>query len=614
MRPLCLLLVAAACGTRVVPAPPPDRTTVAAEAQPLLDAWATAIGGRDRLAAIQIVHQLGRLESQGLSGRYQSWVTASGERREQAELDGVERWITVVAQSGEAWHADRNGKVRPLDGVELADERSRAYLGAFAALLTDRLEGRVSRESPVSVRIEPAGGEPISVTFDQETHLPVTLSYRSGSSIVVIGLADWREVEGVRFPFRQVTQQGADDNRFAILLERVDVHGAPPAGTFARPADPPPDYRFVGGSVTVPFRYLSSLIIADVSVNGSPPLAFIVDTGAGITVVNRSRVERLGLTPIGDLEASAGGGDVAMSYVKDVSFGIGGLTLERQTIATILLDPIEGAVGMPIDGILGYDFFSRFVVRLDFVAHTMTVFDPAGPPPPPAGVAVPIIFSTASPHVKARLEVPGSGPLEGLFLVDTGCTCELSFNAPYTDAHRLIAAQPRVVTPPKGASRGAGGETKDVIGRIDKLVLGGTELPSLVASFSTEATGSDANPDYAGLIGSRLLRRFVVTFDYNGKRMWLEKSPRFDDPSRLVRAGIVWRSEGARLFVHRLYPDYPGAKAGLAEGDELVSFDGSKTVDREVVEELLTVPGTRRLVVRRAGKERTFSITPLALL
>ena len=169
MRPLASLLpllLSFACAPRPTPAPVIVRTTVAAEAQPLLDGWARALGGRDRLAAIQVVHQIGRLESQGLSGSYRSWATAAGERREEVELDGVERWVTVVAPSGEVWHADRNGKVRALDGAEQAEERSRAYLAAFAALLTDRMGGKITRESPVSIRIEPAGGEPVSVTFD----------------------------------------------------------------------------------------------------------------------------------------------------------------------------------------------------------------------------------------------------------------------------------------------------------------------------------------------------------------------------------------------------------------------------------------------------------------
>jgi hypothetical protein len=180
---------------------------------------------------------------------------------------------------------------------------------------------------------------------------------------------------------------------------------------------------------------------------------------------------------------------------------------------------------------------------------------------------------------------------------------------------------PKVLKPPRGSSRGAGGDTEAVVGRIGALRIGSLTMSSPIVSLSRERAGADADPDSAGIVGSTVWRRFVLTIDYGGKRMWLAKNETFDQPSTHIGTGILWGRSGASgkgdLVVRGLMEGAPGAEAGLVVGDILLSLDGRAAGDLTLssIEDVLHDAGKpRRLVVRRGDHELTLTVTPRDLL
>jgi hypothetical protein len=607
-----LYLAVAACAT--TPATPTARRTVVAEdAAAMLDAWATAVGGRERVARLDAVVISGALEVGGLTGPFTTWQTARGERRHEETLGSIGSTVDVF-DGARGWRVDLNHDVRALDGADLEDQIALAYLGANAPLVLARRPGRVSRDGD-RLRLEPEGGPVLTIAFDPATHLPATIARRAAEKTQITTLSDWREVGGVRFPFTVRSDDGDPRDARTFRVDTVAIDRTAPAGAFARPADSPPDYQFAaGGTATMPIDLGTTLVFVQARVNGSPPLAFVLDTGAEVSVINRSRLARLGLEAVGDLATGAGGGNVAMAYVKGVSFALPGVTLNHQTVTAMPLDALEVALGHPIDGILGYDFLSRFIVELDYPKTTLRLYDHATGHRA-AGQPTPITVDNAVASVAATVDVAGH-PVTGKFVVDTGCNCEVAVNAPFTRAHRLIEASPKLLSPPRGA-RGAGGETDQVIGRIAGLAIADVRLTSLVASFGRDTVGARADPWSAGQIGSGLLRRFVVTLDYRGKTMWLDKAPGFDRPTRIVGAGIGWAPDPAGFTVQMIAEGTPGAEAGLAAGDVLVSVDGTPAAQQTLatLNQLFHEDGARHtVVVSRGSRQLTVTVTPRDLL
>jgi hypothetical protein len=92
MKRVALLLALVACSGPAPAQRSPTTTfvsqgaplvTIDANAPELLDAWATAMGGRDALQELGALHAKGSYERGGLRGTIEVWVTPRGERREE---------------------------------------------------------------------------------------------------------------------------------------------------------------------------------------------------------------------------------------------------------------------------------------------------------------------------------------------------------------------------------------------------------------------------------------------------------------------------------------------------------------------------------------------------
>jgi len=70
-------------------------------------------------------------------------------------------------------------------------------------------------------------------------------------------------------------------------------------GSMGRPTGGPKDYRFDEGSAAlgIPFNFENDHVMVQGQVNGRKPIWFMLDTGAEATIINKPRMDELGLTP-----------------------------------------------------------------------------------------------------------------------------------------------------------------------------------------------------------------------------------------------------------------------------------------------------------------------------
>jgi membrane-associated protease RseP (regulator of RpoE activity) len=156
--------------------------------------------------------------------------------------------------------------------------------------------------------------------------------------------------------------------------------------------------------VTVPFDLLKTgHMTVMVKVNGKGPYRLIFDTGAPITLLNNKIAREAGLFKGTRRPAFSLFG--AMGDVKVKSLEVGGQKAEE--VAAVVMDhptveAISQALG-PIDGIVGFPFFARFKMTLDYQSRTMT-FVPSGFKPPDVLKAMEAVLMSAV--VQAGNEVP----------------------------------------------------------------------------------------------------------------------------------------------------------------------------------------------------------------
>src|SRR5665213_3503261 len=283
------------------------------------------------------------------------------------------------------------------------------------------------------ISIVPEGGREFDLWVNSDTHLIERLTEREASQTRTEYYMDFREVAGVRIPFRVRATRG--DTRFdeIITIDSIDFDPPQKPVDFARPAPPAPDYTFPAGSheVEVPFTLANGHIYIDVKLDGKGPYLMLLDAG-GANVLLPQTAQALGHKSEGAPATGDAGADADVTHVS--SLELGGLSLANQAFVTLPLAAqvrrIEGVDH--VAGLIGYELFRRFPTRIDY-EHGRIVFYPPGQWTYGGnGVRVPLQFSGHVPEVEGSLD-----GIAGLFEVDAGSRASLTLTEPFAETNQL---------------------------------------------------------------------------------------------------------------------------------------------------------------------------------
>lgn len=361
------------------------------------------------------------------------------------------------------------------------------------------------------------------------------------------------------------------------------------AARTARAAHPAPPEQSLA---TIPFELYGNQIFVRVRVNHSDPFWFVVDSGAGGWIVDRAHAVRLGLhleqeTAQG---TGAGSGTYDVSYVKDVSFSIAEFAIPVALIGVIDLSNNRSQIGREIEGLVGYDFFEKYVVEIDYGAKIIRLFDPKAYRYAGAGETIPITVDreARNPFLMAEITVPGAAPQLRKLLIDTGSNDSLDdgFVAKSTGPQREIVS-----------GVGLGKEFKSTVARVSKLRLG-------AVSFENVYAGAGGVP----LIGGEILRRFTVIFDYAHEHLILEPNQHLGDAFLWDASGLLslrLAPQSGKILINSVLQGSPASEAGLREGDLIQSIDGlpSEHFTLHQVQNIFLRVGAKHHLTVQRGKQ-----------
>jgi len=363
---------------------------------------------------------------------------------------------------------------------------------------------------------------------------------------------------------------------------------------------------------TIPADVWGNHIFLKACVDGHE-LDFILDTGAGNTSLDLNTAKRLGVK-LGATFSVGGAGPsrVSAARVDDASVSVEGSSITQPVVSAIDLSRLPRLEGHRIDGILGYDFISRYVVAIDYARHELRIYDqPAfhydGP-----GVSVPLMLINRFPHIDADVKLADGETVRGRMVIDVGSNGSLSLTKAFVDKNRLRQRVGPTVR--RTGAGGVGGSTTSDIGRVASLSIGGIELSRpLVNLFGDSAGSMSVSSSWEGNIGGAILRRFTVFLDYQDKRMIFEPNATIHDAFEADMSGLLLRLDDSlsTIVVETVAAGSPAAEAGIVPGDEIVSADGVAGSQKLLGElrERLRKPGERVLfVVRRGGDEKRIEV------
>jgi hypothetical protein len=260
----------------------------------------------------------------------------------------------------------------------------------------------------------------------------------------------------------------------------------------------------------------------------------------------------------------------------------------------------------PCAGVLGYDFISRFVMTVNFDEHRLILDDPATFHYEGKGQPVPLEMAGNIPVIEAALD----DTLRGRFRLDVGSSSATDLHGPFVERHRLMERTDRRLTVLGG---GFGGTFSSDLTRMHTMAIGPFSWDRPLVSLSHATAGGFASEDYAGNIGNLVLERFVVTFDYERRRVYLEPGRSFDRPDHFSLAGVQLARENGLVVALQVLPGSAAADAGIASGDEVRKLDG-KPIEQWSIDAITRLfedgrPGEKHTIeVVRSGKKKKLTL------
>jgi hypothetical protein len=346
-------------------------------------------------------------------------------------------------------------------------------------------------------------------------------------------------------------------------------------------------------------RVIENQVYVPVTVNGQERL-WLLDCGAGASVIDRGFAQNLGLVESGEAEGLGAAGSVKLGLVTVPKFRVGNIELDSQQMMTMgVTELVRRHTGAAPAGILGYSFFAQFVTRVDFAREEVTLFRPEGFSYKGPGRAIPMAIEDNIPVVKMLVD----GKYRGRWRLDLGAAAAV-FHRHAVKEFGLAARS--------GVERlaiGAGGMERHRLVRFAKAELAGFEVKRPVISVPLEGGGGAlAATSVVGTLGNTILRNFTVYLDYRQNRAILERGGNFGKLLVLDRSGLgVAEQEDGSFEVIHAAPGTPADSAGFKAGDIIESVNGESSAGLGGIgrlrELLRAAPGTRYAVGVRRGDD-----------
>jgi predicted aspartyl protease len=256
---------------------------------------------------------------------------------------------------------------------------------------------------------------------------------------------------------------------------------------------------------------------------------------------------------------------------------------------------ISEAAGAEMFGLIGGDCLESRIVRIDSDGAKFSILPATAPPTPEWGGE-----SECRERSRLFLVPVRIGDETVWCIIDTGSNGSLSL--------------------PKSVFEKAFG--KGIHQYVDAIASGMESNRSAIApqvelfgqTISNVTVDMDSMSDAYGLVGLGLLRRFVVTLDYPGKKLYARPGKSFTLGDRPESYGIDLVRRRGRVLVQFIDPGGAADHAGVHVGDEIVSVNDERVEKLKFLDEVWDgVSGPERvarLSVLRADKRLEFAFSP----
>ncbi|SMD42496.1 Periplasmic protease [Aquiflexum balticum DSM 16537] len=335
-----------------------------------------------------------------------------------------------------------------------------------------------------------------------------------------------------------------------------------------------------GRKKELPFINSNNLIIIPVSINNGPPVNFLLDTGVKTNILfSKTFGDFLNLNYTRKLDlVGADGQTVLTASVSPTNeLDMGEVKGVFQTLLVLDEDflELERVIGIPVFGVIGYEFFKYNPVKINYDEGIITFYKMDAMKWGPLGFKkIPIKMENSKPYLHAKIKLSSENELIAKLLIDTGANHGLLLNRETSD--QIVLPENHLET---DLGRSLGGDLYGFVGRVKSFNLNSFKFNNVITSFPNETEFSYVIKDSGrqGSLGSEILGRMNIIYDYQRERIFVRRNLTFYEPFEFDMSGIVPRvipSDELRIYVSQVRKDSPAFDAGVRDGDEFVSING----------------------------------------
>lgn len=359
---------------------------------------------------------------------------------------------------------------------------------------------------------------------------------------------------------------------------------------------PPPSREITN----FPFKLLTGGIITLKAKLASFPdsLNFILDTGSGGISLDSVTTVKLQInTSMSDRTIRGIAGIRQVRFAYNLPLHLPGLTIDSLNFHINDYEVLTSAYGEKIDGIIGYSFLSKFIVRINYDSLRIYVQTRGTIKYPKGGFLLkPLLVNI--PVMQA--EIRDERELLSRFYFDTGAGMCLLLSTDFVADSAAIRPRRKWYAT---QAEGLGGKAPMKQGVIRQLRFGPYKFRNVPAYIFEDEYNVTSYPYLGGLIGNDLLRRFNLILNYERRDIYMVPNSHFKDVFDYSYTGLGLYLVDGEIEVVDIMPGSPAEKAGFRQGDVILSVGNNFSKNIQTYKNLMQTPGEKLkvLVMREEG-------------
>jgi len=333
-------------------------------------------------------------------------------------------------------------------------------------------------------------------------------------------------------------------------------------------------------------------------------LNFILDTGSGGISLDSQTVGQLKL-PVKASDKTIRGiaGIRKVNFCYNNTLQLPGLSVDSLNFHINDYDILASVYGERIDGIIGYSFFNRYIVKIDYDSLRIYVYSRGSMKYPKGGFLLkPLLVNLLIQSAR----ISDQDDRVARFYFDTGAgLCLLLSNDFVQDSTLFSPRRKKVSTQVEGL----GGKKQMMLTTVKDFRLGPYRFKRVPAYVFDDEFNVTSYPYLGGLIGNDLLRRFNVILNYERRDVYIMPNSHFHDLFDYSYTGLNFYVVNNDIVVTDVMKDSPAETAGFKADDIILAVDNNFSKNIQIYKSTLQNTGERiKILVSRKGQPFLLSL------